>query len=99
MAVVGRTGSGPKGQTETLSPWEEKEEGRMKRWAGGEHVEEQAGEGGTAVKGPSQSDSSEPGGSLQHNGKREGTPLSSLFTPPWWPSGSPSQGLECKSKY
>ena len=47
MAVVGRTGSGPKGQTETLSPWEEKEEGRMKRWAGGEHVEEQAGEGGT----------------------------------------------------
>lgn len=24
----------------------------MKRWAGGEHVQEQAGEGGTAVRGP-----------------------------------------------
>lgn len=59
MAIVGQAGYGPKkGQTETLSPWEEKEKGRMKRWAGGEHVQEQAGECGTAVRGPSQSDSS-----------------------------------------
>lgn len=41
----------------------------MKRWAGGEHVQEQAGESGTAVKGSSHSGSSEPGGSLQHNGE------------------------------
>lgn len=40
MAVVGQAGSGPKKGQKTLSPREENEEERMKRQAGGEHVQE-----------------------------------------------------------
>lgn len=74
-------------------------EENVERWACGGHVQGQAGEGGTASRGAGSVALQNQAKSLWHNGNRKEPHAPALFTPHWWPSGPPSQGLECKSKH
>lgn len=65
------------------------------RWACRGLVQGQAGESGTTVRAPGSDWLFRTIWSLWHKGNRKPIPL----TLHCWPSGSPSQGLECKSKY